>query len=345
MEQMIKLASEYLAFRCTSELLFNTPLAIYAQAKCTQRIPTIVNTTDEIDDSIAKRFQDLEGKKLGILLSGGMDSANLASYMPGADAFTFRFEGGNYQTAELERAEEYAKYYHMNLHYVDISWENTVLPYIDVLMKSKGAPVHSIEPQIVQAAVMAKDMGIDCMIVGESSDLIFGGMDGLLSKDWTVSEFIDRYTFCQPKSVMVSPIDINWIYAKYRLPNSEHIDILKFMDEVFSVESSASYTNAFKVAGLEYCDPYAHMQMGIPLDLNRVRNGESKYLIRALFEKKYPNLPVPNKTPMPRPVDFYFSQWEGPTHSVFKDNINLSEFTGNQKWQMWCLDRYLKARS
>ncbi len=177
---------------------------------------------DEIDDSIAKRFQDLKGKKLGILLSGGMDSATLASYMPGTDAFTFRFEEGKYQRDELERAEKYAEYYHLNLHYVDIPWENTVLPYIDALMNSKGVPVHFIEPQIMQAALMAKNKGIECMIVGESTDLIFGGMDGLLSKDWTVSEFIDRYTFCQPSSVMVSPVYIDWLYEMYRLPTANN---------------------------------------------------------------------------------------------------------------------------
>lgn len=69
---------------------------------------------------------------------------------------------------------------------------------------------------------MAKNKGIECMIVGESTDLIFGGMDGLLSKDWTVSEFIDRYTFCQPSSVMVSPVYIDWLYEMYRLPTANN---------------------------------------------------------------------------------------------------------------------------
>lgn len=338
-----KLASEYLAFRCTTDLLKNTPAAITAQAPCSQSIPTLVCSTRDIDESITKRFEDLKGKKLGIMLSGGMDSACLASYMPGADAFTFRFQGGEYQKAELERAEAFAKHYHLNLHYIDISWNNTVLPYIDQLMESKGAPVHSIEPQLLQAANIAKDLGIDCMIVGESSDLVFGGMDGLLSEDWDVNGINKRYTFCQPASALKKPVDINWVYEQYKSENSDKIDLLRFMDEVFSVESSASYTNAFKVAGIEYCDPYAHMKMGIPLDLNRVRTGDSKYLIRALFAMKYPHLPVPNKVPMPRPVDFYFADWEGPKNAIFKENLDMSQFTGNQKWQLWCLDRFINS--
>ena len=73
----------------------------------------------------------------------------------------------------------------------------------------------------------------------------------------------------------------------------------------------------------------------------RVRNGEPKYLIRELFAKKYPNFPVPNKTPMPRPVDSYFEDWQGPTRSEFKKNLDMEKFTGNQKWQLWCLERFL----
>lgn len=341
MDNAHQLASEYLAFRCTIDLFKNTPAAITKQSPCSQTIPTFVCSADEIDTSIAKRFQDLSGKKLGILLSGGMDSACLAAYMPAkSDAFTFRFEGGKYQSEELARAESYAAYWGLSLHYVDISWENTILPYIDQLMASKGAPVHSIEPQILQATILAKEMGIDCMIVGESADLIFGGMDGLLSQDWDVPGIAKRYTFCPPEKVLKEPTDINWLYEQYKQKGTTKIDLLRFMDEIFSVESSASYTNAFKVGGMEYCDPYAHMQMGIELDLDRVRKGDSKYLVRELFLKKY-GYAAPNKTPMPRPVDFYFQNWEGPKHPIFKEKLDMTLFTGNQKWQLWCLERFL----
>ena len=77
------------------------------------------------------------------------------------------------------------------------------------------------------------------------------------------------------------------------------------------------------------------------LDLNRVRNGEPKYLIRELMAKKYPEIPVPNKVPMPRPVDSYFKTWEAPTRHEFKKNLDMNKFTGNQKWQMYCLEKFL----
>ena len=78
-----------------------------------------------------------------------------------------------------------------------------------------------------------------------------------------------------------------------------------------------------------------------PLDLNKVRNGESKYLIRELMKKKYPEIPVPDKVPMPRPVDAYFKNWNGPTRPEFKRDLDMCKFSGNQKWQLYCLEQFL----
>ena len=92
---------------------------------------------------------------------------------------------------------------------------------------------------------------------------------------------------------------------------------------------------------MPYTDPYALLRMADALDLNRVRNGEPKYLIRELMHRKYPEIPVPNKVPMPRPVDAYFKDWTGPKRHEFKKDIDMSQLTGNQKWQMYCLEQFL----
>lgn len=298
----------------------------------------LVHTAEEIDCEIGKQIDMFQNKKKGILLSGGMDSAIVASYLGGSDAYTFRFLGGEYQREELSRAEYYAKYYGLNLHYVDITWD-TVVEHLENVMRAKCAPVHSIEPQILQAALQAKEDDVEIMFVGESSDLIFGGMDGLLAKDWTFDEFVERYVFTKPEDVLVDAEDMSYLFERYR--KGEDIDFLLFMDDVFSIESSSSYMNAFEVAGLPYYDPYSKLKMGDELDLQRVRNGQSKYLIRELMKKKYPEIPVPNKVPMPRPVDEYFKAWAGPTRPEFRKDIDMSRYSGNQKWQMYCLERFL----
>ena len=299
----------------------------------------LVHTADDIDNAITEQFRKFESKRKGILLSGGMDSAIVASYMKGSDAYTFRFLDGEFQSEELKRAEYYAQYYGLNLHYVDINW-NTVIEHLEPVMKSKAAPVHSIEPQILQAALQAKSDGIEIMFVGESSDLVFGGMDGLLSKDWTFDEFMNRYIFTNPEDILVEPVSMQYVFERYRQDENK-IDYLTFMDDIFSVESSSSYMNAFGVANMQYYDPYAILKMADPLDLYRVRHGEPKYLIRELMSKKYPEIPVPNKVPMPRPVDAYFENWEGPKRPEFRKDINIKKFSGNQKWQMYCLERFL----
>ena len=335
--------SSYLAFRYIEKSDVN----FYENGRVHRNITPIpdeqrilVHTSNDIDREIGKQMEQFSGKKKGILLSGGMDSAIVASYLCGSNAYTFRFLGGGYQSEELARAEYYAKYYKLNLHYVDISWD-TVLSHLDPVMKAKAAPVHSIEPQILQAALQANTDGVEVMFVGESSDLIFGGMDGLLAKDWTFDEFMNRYIFTKPEDVLVEPESMQYLFERYR-KDGNNIDFLKFMDDVFSIESSSSYMNAFAVAGMPYYDPYARLKMADELDLYRVRHGEPKYLIREFMAKKYPEIPVPDKVPMPRPVDEYFKNWDGPKRPEFIKGLDMSKFTGNQKWQMYCLEKFLE---
>ena len=297
-----------------------------------------VKTAAEIDRELACQFQSLDARKPAILLSGGMDSACLASYMRGSDAYTFRFLDGAFQEDELERAERFAETNKMRLHYVDISWDSTTAN-LDALLRRKGAPVHSIEPQIAQAAHQALHDGVDLMVIGDAADYVFGGMDQLHAKDWLFDEFRKRYTYIEPAEVLSESEDMRFAYEKYR--RGSGIDFISFMHEYADIESYSSYDNAFQTMGLSYLDPYETLVMAEPLDLQRVRNGESKYLIRELFRLRYPDIPLPEKNPMPRPVDVYFRDWHGPARPEFLPGLDMGKFTGNQKWQLWCLEYFL----
>ena len=188
--------------------------------------------------------------------------------------------------------------------------------------------------------MQAKEDGVELVIVGESADLIFGGMDKLISPIWTFDAFVKRYTFLEPSLVLEKPVDQIELFEKYRIGDTA-IDYMRFMDEVFSVESSGSYLNAFGAAWLPYYDPYARMVMTEPLDMQRVRNGEPKYLVRELYAMKYPELEIPFKIPMPRPVDAVFKEWTGPVRPEFRKDIPMGSLTGNQKWQLWCAEQFL----
>ena len=302
-----------------------------------------VRTAKDIDREISQQFDALyqQYDRIGILLSGGMDSAILAAYLkPGSHAYTFVAEGTSVFNADEERAAYYCRKYGLNHHLVKIDFDD-YQQYTPIVMQHKAAPVHSIEPQIYKAALAARADDVELIIVGESSDLIFGGMDQLISREWKYEDFVQRYTFLQPDLVLNEPApEVFQLYESYRLPE-QRIDYLRFMDEVFSIESSGSYCNAFGAAALPYYDPYARLVMADPLDLYRVRHGEPKYLVRELYAMKYPEVPIPDKIPMPRPVDMIFRNWEGPTRHEFRKDIPMYQLTGNQKWQLWCAQLFL----
>lgn len=304
-----------------------------------ERIP--VHTSADIDREIQNQFDQLYEKydNIGILLSGGMDSANLASYLkPGSHAYTFTSTSGVFD-ADINRAALYCKKWNLHHHLIPIDFSDYE-KYTPIVMRYKFAPVHSIEPQIYKAAELAKQDGVQLIIVGESADLIFGGMDKLISPQWTFDGFVKRYTFLDPALVLTNPVDQSPLYEHYRT-GADTIDFMRFMDEVFSIESSSSYLNAFGAAWMPYYDPYVRLVMADPLDMDRVRNGEPKYLVRGLYAIKYPELPIPTKIPMPRPVDTVFKDWEGPRRPEFRKDIPMQQLTGNQKWQLWCAEQFL----
>ncbi len=304
-----------------------------------EQIPVV--TSADIDREIQRQMDALYARydHIGILLSGGMDSANLASYLrPGSHAYTFTSDTGVFD-ADVERAAKYCRKFGLQHHLIDIDFDD-FKRYTPIVMAAKDAPVHSIEPQIYKAAIQARKDGVEMVLVGESADLIFGGMDKLITPEWTFDDFVRRYTFLDPELVLANPVSQAELYEPYRV-GTDGIDVMRFMDEVFAIESSSSYLNAFGVARMPYYDPYARLVMAEPLDMQRVRNGEPKYLVRGLYAMKYPELEIPFKMPMPRPVDTIFKDWTGPTRKEFRKDIPMQELTGNQKWQLWCAEQFL----
>lgn len=305
-----------------------------------KKIP--VRTAKDIDAKIQQDFDRLYSKynNLGILLSGGMDSAILASYLkPGSHAYTFTSDLTDKFNPDIERSKEYTQKYGLVQSFINISFDD-YKKYTPIVMQSKCGPVHSIEPQIYKAAKQAQTDGVELMIIGDGADYVFGGMDQLLGKDWKYSDFIKRYISLDPELVLTNPVYVFEPFEKYKT-DGDSIDFEGFMDDLCTNESYSSYMNAFKAAGLSYFDPYEDIIMAEPKDLQRIRHGEPKYLIRDLYHIKYPERAIPFKIPMPRPVDAIFKDWEGPKRPEFRKDIPMDQLTGNQKWQLWCAEQFL----
>ncbi len=332
--------SHYLAFRFIKDenINFFDGLSHTVFKPRDEKEIALVSTINEMDSIIRAKINEFYvPNKTAILLSGGIDSAILASYLPeGTKAYTFKCiaDGAIDETAQ---ARKYCDAYKLDHEIIEMNWSDfeELTPEI---LKADGVPFHSIEVQLLKAAKYAKSQGIERFIIGESADLIFGGMDKLIGKDWNFEEFYNRYNFIEPSKALKNPISVKDVYEKYRLPNDK-IDFLTFMDEIFSIESSTSYMHAFKIAGIKYLDPYTFMKMAFPLDLSRIRNGEPKYMVRELFAKRYPNIEIPTKIPMPRATNQWLENYK-PTRPEFIENC-AENMTGDQKWLCWCLEQFL----
>lgn len=84
-------------------------------------------------------------------------------------------------------------------------------------MRHKRAPLHAIEVALHKAAVIAHADGVDTIIVGNGADSNFGGMDKLLSRDWSFDAFVARYTFVDPARVLTDPRSMRSVFAPYEL--------------------------------------------------------------------------------------------------------------------------------
>jgi len=280
-----------------------------------------------------------EGGRAALALSGGIDSAILARFMPkGSVAYTFKcVVPGMEVVDETPGAARYAEACGLEHRVIEIYWEDYE-KLAPILMKHKGAPIHSIEVQICKASIRALEDGFDTLIFGESADVNFGGQDGLLSRDWTVPQYIDRYSYLLPYKALKD----SEIVAKPFLDYSKdgYIDAHEFNRHAYYEESMGSYQNASETAGIKLAAPFTKTYLNPPLDYRRIRGGENKYMVREVFHRLYPDFLVPRKVPMPRPMNEWMKDWKGPVRGEFWPHCT-DEMTGDQKWLVWALEKFL----
>lgn len=332
--------SSYLAFRYVhdKEHCFKKGIPHYDHKLISDREKIPCKTAADIDENIKNILRQVDLSDAALFLSGGMDSAILASYMPaGAKAYTAKCIGKN-AVDETEEARRICEINHLEHVIVEVSWED-YMECMDALMIHDGSPTIPNEPQAYKMAKRAKEDGALCIIYGDCADTEFGGMDRLLSQDWNYDEWIRRFNFVDPAKVLKDPVDISSVYNQYRM-GEYGIDFISFISEVYVVSASGALSNACRCAGIKSLDPYERLKMAESLDLKRVRSGESKYLIRDLFRMKYPDLRVPEKLPMSRPAEDWMKNWEGPVREEFLPGC-IEDLTGEQKFLVYSLERFL----
>ena len=247
---------------------------------------TKVKNSNDLEIALKNKMDEATADgKAALALSGGIDSAILAKFMPeGSIAYTFRcIVPGVKVTDESPRAAHHAKYCNLEHRIIDITWEDI-----------------------------------------EETDIIYGGLDGLLQKDWLFNEFVDRYSYIKPYYVLRNPqLPLE---PFYEFEKDGHIDPHDFINKYLRQEALGSYNNACDTAGIRFVAPYSETVMDCPIDYSRIRSGDTKYLVREIFN--------------PRPVNEWFSDWKGPTRSEFIPHCT-DNMSGDQKWMVWCAEKYL----
>lgn len=303
------------------------------------RVP--IHNAEELHDALRRGIEKFcGGKPVALALSGGIDSAILAKMMPkGSVAYTFRcVVPGIDVIDESPQAARYAAECGLEHRIVEIYWEDMV-KMSKTLMRHKGSPCHSIEVQIYKACLQAHDDGFDKMIYGESADIVYGGMNGLLSKDRTVGDIIDRYSYVLPYKVLRDPMMITVPYTKWE--KDGYVDVHRFLNDTMYEEAINSYEDACATAGVELFMPYSKTYLNAELDYDRIRSGDNKYIVREVYKRLYPGWDVPAKTPMPRPLNEWMRDWQGPIRQEFWPHCTV-EMTGDQKWYVYALERFLE---
>ncbi len=302
------------------------------------RIPCY-NVTD-IDKNIKSIIDDCDLSHVALLLSGGIDSGILASYMPkGTKAYTIHNESKK-NDLEVARAAKICQLNKLEHKIIEVTWQD-YLNIMDKISLDAGYPVFGNTPQLYYGVKAAIDDGAKFIIIGDDADSVFGGYNLLLSKDWKYNDFIKRFMFIDPEKVLKHPVDMGYVFEPYKLDN-DGIDFIGCIKYILNISTGVAYYDIFNYFNIPAIDPYSKLKMGMPLDLARIRNGEPKYLLRELYKEKYPTREIPEKIPMARPMDLWMANWQGPKRDEFIPNC-IDGLTGEQKFNIYSLERFMNV--
>jgi len=298
-----------------------------------------VRTASEILDRLRGIVNEIVSTHdVGILLSSGIDSAIIAALLPPtAKAYTVRFVAA-WDTDESLGAAQTAQELGLEHRVVSVTWDDYT-QHMDHLMMKKRSPLHPAEVGLYMAASAAFREGVNVLFVGNGADSTFGGLDKLLAHDWSFDGFIERYSFLDPKSVVRKPKSMRALFEPYR--RGEGIDVLGFLKTVHGLGIIQMFENAIQAAGCQMVAPFERLILDGPLDIERIRRGEPKYLIQEVFKMLFADAPVRVKIPFARPMDYWLAEWEGPLREEFLADLDVTRLSGDQKWLIYCLERYL----
>jgi asparagine synthetase B (glutamine-hydrolysing) len=299
---------------------------------------TFVHNSVELERALRSYIGQLgDLSECALMLSSGIDSAILAKMMPkGAKAYTLRCvaEGAVDETA---KAAEYARECGLDHEIIDISWDD-YLEYTPRLLLHMGQPIHSIEPQIHKAALVARKAGFKKLIFGETADIIYGGHSIQLCREFQLDEYIDYHNFIDPRKALKNGCIIREPYERHY--TNGRMDVYGFLNDIHLRQSPNSYINSCSLADIEFIAPYLSTRLAALLDMNRIRNGEDKYIVREVFARLYSGWGQPKKLPLPRALDQWMRGYGGASRDEFIKGFG-KDATPDQKWYVYVTELFM----
>lgn len=298
-----------------------------------------ISNENDLDIFLKQYFSNIDFNKTGIMLSGGIDSSLLASYMPkGSYAFTISYPEMKNKD-EVDRARFFANSFGLNLVIVEITFQD-VLKFHDELTINKGQPLSSIEIGIYKMCLEAKKHNLDSLITGMGADGVFGGTFNLMSRDWTNGEFVERFTYIKPETVMRTPVDSMEFYEMYY--GYPYFNMFGFLDDIESEYTVSYFANPSDLSGIKILAPFESCVRDFELDRNEMLNGNEKKLLRTLFKKHNGFEFNGIKKAFPRPTEY----WEKLYHEKLDDIFYVDSYdrlnTSEQKWILFTTNRFVK---
>jgi len=299
---------------------------------------TPVHNSKELETALRKAVGDaLANGRCALMLSSGIDSAILAKMMPeGSKAYTLRCCAPG-AVDETLQAGKFAEACGLDHEIIDITWDDYI-EYTPALLRHMGQPVHSIEPQIYKAALTARASGFDTLIFGETADIIYGGHSIQLCREFGLDEYIDYHNFIDPPSVLKEGVVIRDAYERHF--DNDRMDVYGFLNDIHLRQSPNSYVNSCSLADIRFAAPYLTTELAAPLDLDRIRSGDNKYLVRELFHRLYPDMGQPKKLPMPRALTQWMADYQGATRPEFYEGAGRN-MTPDQKWYIYVTEMFM----
>ncbi len=160
--------SHYLAFRFieNENINFYDGLKHENYKKDTNKKLIPCSSADDMDKVMRNKVKEFTVPgKTAIFLSGGMDSANVASYLPkGTKAYTFKCMAEN-AIDETKQAKKYCDTYGLEQEIIEMNWSDFE-ELTPELLQNDGVPFHSIEVQLLKACKVAKNAGYEYILTG-----------------------------------------------------------------------------------------------------------------------------------------------------------------------------------